>query len=68
MKKEKYWTDNDEYEPLIFNVDALMSPLEIVAKLNQQEKDNARLREALQSILEAESPRDMYDIAKEAIE
>lgn len=45
IKREKYWTDNDDHEPLIFNDQDLLFPLDIVAKLNGLEKENARLRE-----------------------
>lgn len=49
----KYWTDNDDHEPLIFDDRYLLNPTDIVAELNEltaENKDLKQRNEALENV------------------
>jgi len=45
VEREKYWTDDDYHEPLIFDGQDLLFPTNIVDTLNRLEKEVQELRE-----------------------
>jgi hypothetical protein len=66
MRKDNYWTDDDDYEPLIFHKNELMKPLEIVEKLNKYKKELEAVNEALTTAYEVANKAD--DINNETLD
>jgi len=44
VKREKYWTDNDDHEPLIFDDQNLLFPTNIVDTLNRMQLEIEELK------------------------